>query len=182
MMSKKALYIILILDLLLFAGAMYVVILQLSEKNSLSFITPKFLMKSENTKSDSLLAKYKESKTQQMNRSTNGIPDQNNTVKKNQALPKSNNEKTRRILFTYRNSKPSKVSIAGEFNDWKPAPLIKGANHTWSLSLPLKPGNYLYGYFADGNFIPDPNNPNVEETPNGKKCSFITIKPFKEGE
>lgn len=80
---------------------------------------------------------------------------------------------TRRILFTYRNSKPRRVEIIGAFNNWTPEPLRRGANHVWSISIPLAPGDYTYAYLVDGNVVRDPNNARTSE---GR--SLLTVKPI----
>jgi 1,4-alpha-glucan branching enzyme len=50
------------------------------------------------------------------------------------------------------------VSLAGCFNNWdtKAAPMHKGTDGTWRLSLPLAPGRYEYRFFADGVWQDDP--------------------------
>ncbi|HOW28327.1 MAG TPA: glycogen-binding domain-containing protein [Elusimicrobiota bacterium] len=78
----------------------------------------------------------------------------------------------RRILFTYRNSKPRVVEIVGSFNNWKPLRMKRGANHVWSAMVTLDPGDYTYNYIADGKVIRDPNNPRT--APEGR--SLITVK------
>jgi len=46
----------------------------------------------------------------------------------------------------------SPASSAGDFNDWNTQAglMPKGVDSGWRLSLPLKPGHYEYGFFADG--------------------------------
>ncbi|MCB4757362.1 MAG: glycogen-binding domain-containing protein [Elusimicrobia bacterium] len=78
----------------------------------------------------------------------------------------------RRILFTYRNSKPKGVEIVGSFNNWKPLRMKKGANYIWSTMIPLEPGDYTYNYLVDGKVVRDPNNPRT--APEGR--SLITVK------
>lgn len=79
----------------------------------------------------------------------------------------------RNILFSYRNSKPARVEIIGSFNSWTPQPMTKGKNHTWSLMVPLEPGDYTYNYLVDGKVIRDPNNRRT--APEGR--SLLSVKP-----
>ncbi len=81
----------------------------------------------------------------------------------------------RNILFSYRNSKPSRVEVIGSFNNWTPQLLKKGPNHTWSTSFSLEPGDYTYNYVVDGRAIRDPNNPRT--APEGR--SLLTVKPIE---
>lgn len=80
----------------------------------------------------------------------------------------------RHILFSYRNSKPARVEVVGSFNGWEPLALKKGKNHTWTVSVPLEPGDHTYNYLVDGKAIRDPNNPRT--APEGR--SLLTVKPL----
>jgi len=57
----------------------------------------------------------------------------------------------------------------------KPAPLVRGDNGVWSLTVgPLAPGFYTYGYAIDGGLrMPDPSNPNLELRRWGATSLFI---------
>lgn len=80
----------------------------------------------------------------------------------------------RNILFQYRNSKPKKVEVSGDFNEWALVPLKKGANATWSASVNIAPGEYTYNFLTDGVAVRDPNNPRTKD---GK--SLLVVKPAK---
>lgn len=98
-------------------------------------------------------------------------------VKKRKPAAASKKETSRRkIMFTYRNSRPRQVSVLGEFNDWNIVQMKKGKNHTWSAVVHIKPGEYLYCYDVDGRLIPDPNNPNLRVLPGNEKRSLLTVK------
>ena len=60
-----------------------------------------------------------------------------------------------------------------------PAPLQKGDNGVWSLTVgPLPPGFYTYGYAIDGGLrMPDPSNPNLEVRRWGPTSLFIVPNP-----
>src|SRR6478735_80354 len=51
------------------------------------------------------------------------------------------------------------VSLAGDFNNWdtNAAPMQKGSDGIWRLSLPLGPGRYEYRFYADGVWRDDPS-------------------------
>lgn len=51
---------------------------------------------------------------------------------------------------------PSAPSIAGDFNDWQPAPMQRAGDH-WTYTITLEPGVYNYSFVsADGTwFVPE---------------------------
>ena len=60
--------------------------------------------------------------------------------------------------FAFEAPTTQQVSLAGDFNNWdtKAAPMHKGPDGTWRLSVPLVPGRYEYRFFADGVWRDDP--------------------------
>jgi hypothetical protein len=82
----------------------------------------------------------------------------------------------RNILFAYRNSRPHRVEMIASFNDWSPDTMTKGPNHTWTFSAKLEPGDYTYNFIVDGKVIRDPNNPRT--APEGR--SLLSVKPLTE--
>lgn len=90
--------------------------------------------------------------------------------------PRSAAEAPRHILFAYRHSKPTRVELIGSFNGWKPRPMKKGADHVWSLNVPLSPGDYTYNFVVDGRVIRDPNNRRTA----AEGRSLLTVKPREE--
>lgn len=158
-MNKRTLYVMLVLDLLLIVSAMYFIFNELNSKKSLqTFSNSAYRTKTEKPAASSTARPLPPAATPAKPASA--------------AVDKS-------IRFTYRNSRPKSVAIFGEFNDWKPAPMVKGKNHTWSITLSLKLGNYLYGYIVDGRFINDPNNKNTGTGIDGKKCSLLKVTTNK---
>ncbi len=74
------------------------------------------------------------------------------------------NRRNRRV-FTYEPQKPvKKVSVAGSFNGWNDsaAPMRDDdKDGVWEASLTLDPGNHIYKFVVDGEWIPDPGNPDI---------------------
>jgi 1,4-alpha-glucan branching enzyme len=70
------------------------------------------------------------------------------------------------------------VFVAGQFNDWSPSAtrLEKGADGLWRVTLNLKPGTYEYKFYADGQWLEDPTNPNKVADPYGGNNSVLTIE------
>ncbi len=62
-------------------------------------------------------------------------------------------------FFTFPAPTTRQVSLAGDFNNWDTdaAPMHKGADGTWRLSVPLGPGRYEYRFYADGVWQDDPS-------------------------
>ena len=60
--------------------------------------------------------------------------------------------------FTFQAPAIRQVSLAGDFNNWdtSAAPMEKGPDGFWRLSLLLAPGRYEYRFYADGVWQDDP--------------------------
>ena len=65
---------------------------------------------------------------------------------------------TRKILFTYRNSRVRQVAIRADFTGWKAQPMVKAANGSWTYLAQLTPGEYAYCFTADDKTFKDPAN------------------------
>jgi 1,4-alpha-glucan branching enzyme len=61
-------------------------------------------------------------------------------------------------LFAFQAPTARQVSLAGDFNNWDTdaAPMHKGPDDIWRLSVPLRPGRYEYRFYADGEWRDDP--------------------------
>src|SRR5437868_5269868 len=61
--------------------------------------------------------------------------------------------------FTFQAPTTLQVSLAGDFNNWdsSAAPMHKGNDGIWRLSVPLGPGRYEYRFYADGVWQDDPS-------------------------
>jgi 1,4-alpha-glucan branching enzyme len=60
--------------------------------------------------------------------------------------------------FAFQAPTSRQVSLAGDFNNWdtNAAPMHKGPDGVWHLSVALKPGRYEYRFYADGVWRDDP--------------------------
>jgi 1,4-alpha-glucan branching enzyme len=78
-------------------------------------------------------------------------------LSKNKPLPEVNP----RTQFALQAPTATRVSLAGDFNNWdiKASPMHKGPDGAWHLGLPLGPGRYEYRFFADGVWCDDPTAP-----------------------
>ncbi|MCD6423078.1 MAG: glycogen-binding domain-containing protein [Elusimicrobia bacterium] len=87
------------------------------------------------------------------------------------------------ILFSYNAPDAASVVIAGSFNNWNTnaSPLKKNKNGIWTIVLPLSSGTYQYKFVVDGNWVPDPNNPNTADDGYGGVNSVVNVKSNKEG-
>lgn len=64
----------------------------------------------------------------------------------------------RKILFSYRNSKATQVSIRSDFTGWKAEPMVKGKSGAWEYMAHLTPGEYAYCFTVGDKIINDPAN------------------------
>lgn len=77
-------------------------------------------------------------------------------------------------FFLRNNRKAEKVLLAGNFSNWEldAIPMTK-VDSGWITSLKLKPGKYLYKFIADGNWMVDTDNKNVENDGMGNDNSVF---------
>lgn len=84
---------------------------------------------------------------------------------------------TRRILFQYRDSRPSSVRLEGDFNAWQSEPMLRGEDHLWYRTVELKPGMYRYRFVVDGQPRLDPNARLKATDDGGRPASLLRVRP-----
>ena len=68
------------------------------------------------------------------------------------------------------------VQIAGEINGWNPKEsYLEFTGNKWQIQLELYPGKYQYQLVLDGEWMPDPNNPERADNNMGGTNSVLTI-------
>lgn len=69
------------------------------------------------------------------------------------------------------------VQIAGDFNDWKPEPMLPDAARAglWRMTKPLPQGEYRYKFIVNGEWMNDPLNPLRKPNPFGGTDSIARI-------
>jgi 1,4-alpha-glucan branching enzyme len=67
------------------------------------------------------------------------------------------------------------VCIAGSFNDWNPADMIRLGSDKWTIDLTLPPGSYEYRLIVDGQWMPDPNASRTTPNPFGEPNSLLIV-------
>jgi 1,4-alpha-glucan branching enzyme len=84
------------------------------------------------------------------------------------------------LEFTHPHAKT--VSLAGTFNDWRPAstPMIALEEGRWAKELALSPGRYEYLVVADGEWIPDPLAQESAPNPFGGVNSVLKVPTSEE--
>jgi len=57
-----------------------------------------------------------------------------------------------------------KIFLAGDFNDWDPQKnrMTKAKDGSYRARVKLTPGKYQYKFFADGNWVEDPDSDRVK--------------------
>lgn len=71
------------------------------------------------------------------------------------------------------------VAIAGTFNKWKcdAHVLAKQENGVWTISIPLKPGEYSYMFVVDGKaWVTDPNAETYRDDGFGNKNAVVRVR------
>jgi len=80
------------------------------------------------------------------------------------------------VVFTYKNTTASSVSLVGDFNAWSTTshPMVRSATGDWSITVPLLPGTYQYAFSIDHSRIEiDPENPLTFESLDGKRLNSL---------
>jgi hypothetical protein len=82
------------------------------------------------------------------------------------------------LRFFYRAAPGETVAVAGSFNNWDPFmyELAETRPGEYRLTLPLPPGVYQYAFFHRGERLPDPLNPRVVYSPDGKSASEARVE------
>jgi hypothetical protein len=93
--------------------------------------------------------------------------------------PVANATGPQQVSFVFLAPGASNVSLVGEFNDWdaEATPLARvDARGVWTVTLPLRPGRYLYMFVVDGTeWAPDPAAPVAPDDGFGVPNSVVTV-------
>jgi hypothetical protein len=77
--------------------------------------------------------------------------------------------------FILADSTARSVSIVGDFNDWEPAPMTRLGDGAWSITIPLRVGQYQFHYIVNDSVrVTDPTLPAVPSA-FGSSNSFINV-------
>ncbi|MCX7020023.1 MAG: alpha-amylase family glycosyl hydrolase [Candidatus Sumerlaeota bacterium] len=84
-----------------------------------------------------------------------------------------------KVTFFFRDTAPNKVFLAGSFNDWNPAKdIMTKTPEGFSISMTLPEGGYQYKFVADdGQWKPDPDNPESTDDNRGGQNSVLLLGP-----
>ena len=96
------------------------------------------------------------------------------------AKPKTAKQK---VSFSYTAPDAQTVLLAGDFTDWKRAPvaLERGKDGVWEKTIPLAPGRYQYRLLVDGQWRDDPQCSTRQ--PNqfgGENCVCVVTEPARQ--
>ncbi len=89
---------------------------------------------------------------------------------------------TREVVVEFRDADALDVRIAGNFNGWIPdrgvesVSLPEGEGRVWRKILHLRPGTYEYRYVVDGEWRPDPDNPEQVQEGLGPPASRLVVR------
>jgi len=76
--------------------------------------------------------------------------------------------------------KAHKVLLSGSFNNWSTMKTpMERTDKGWSISLPLRPGEYEYKYIVDGRWMTDPGNEFKRENDAGSDNSVVYIYNYR---
>ena len=87
--------------------------------------------------------------------------------------------KGRKIEFRLEGPNAQEVCLVGDFNGWdiKTDPMRKNEKGIWAKTITVSPGRYEYRFYADGQWLNDPNNPLRCENCFGTENSVLVVLP-----
>jgi 1,4-alpha-glucan branching enzyme len=66
------------------------------------------------------------------------------------------------VRFRFRPSEGTRrAAVAGDFNGWKLAPMRRQKDGSFAATLAVPPGRYEYKFLIDGDWVHDPDVPEV---------------------
>jgi hypothetical protein len=71
-----------------------------------------------------------------------------------------------------------RVSIVGDFNEWKPGatPLVRLRNGVWTATVPLAQGRHVYAFVLDDTLlVADPRAPKAPDSDFGREGSVVMV-------
>ncbi|MBM4017823.1 MAG: glycoside hydrolase [Planctomycetes bacterium] len=74
------------------------------------------------------------------------------------------------------NGAAQEVMLAGEFNEWCPAPMRKQKDGGFALEVKLPAGTYQYKFLIDGQWAADPDHPETAPNPHGSMNSVARVQ------
>jgi hypothetical protein len=80
--------------------------------------------------------------------------------------------------FLLRRPAAARVHLVGDFNGWdsKATPLARGADGTWTATLPLAPGRHAYAFVVDDSaWVTDPRVPATRDVDYGRDHSVVVV-------
>jgi hypothetical protein len=91
----------------------------------------------------------------------------------------SRQEQTVTVTMNLHAPEAHEVAVAGTFNKWKADAnmLTKQENGIWTITIPLKPGEYSYMFIVDGKaWVTDPNAETYSDDGFGNKNAVVRVK------
>ena len=82
-----------------------------------------------------------------------------------------------RVQFSLRPEEAVKEAfLAGDFSNWRPVPMARRKDGSFTIAIPLRPGRYEYKYIVDGKWIVDPGTSMWAENPFGSVNSVVEVR------
>lgn len=66
-------------------------------------------------------------------------------------------QKANTVQFSVRPKSAKSVAVAGDFNGWKPAPMRRRTDGSYSAELVVSPGRHEYKFIIDNCWVQDPD-------------------------
>jgi 1,4-alpha-glucan branching enzyme len=96
---------------------------------------------------------------------------------KNGTKKSAKNGAKKTVRFELAASPSSEVLVAGTFNDWQPCkmPLKSKKEGVFALDVPVPEGKHEYKFVVNGQWVPDPKNPEWSPNTFGSLNSVLQV-------
>ncbi len=93
-------------------------------------------------------------------------------------MPAADGERLVPTQFVLDDDTARRVSIVGDFNEWKPGatPLTRLETGVWTATVPLAAGRHVYAFVLDDTLlVPDPRAPKAGDEDYGREGSVVMV-------
>jgi 1,4-alpha-glucan branching enzyme len=85
-------------------------------------------------------------------------------------------KQTGTIQFAVKGGRDTRAaSLAGDFNGWRPVPMRRQKDGTFSVTVRVPPGRYEYKFVLDGDWVHDTDVVDTVMNPHGTFNSVLVV-------
>ncbi|MFQ5890375.1 MAG: glycogen-binding domain-containing protein [Gemmatimonadota bacterium] len=81
------------------------------------------------------------------------------------------------VRFELRRQGARDAQVLGDFSDWKPVPMREEGDGRWTVTVPVAPGVYRFGFLVDGQWFVPPGSERSVEDEWGRRSATLVVPP-----